>query len=153
MSAQPFLLPAEGIWTEVRDGNRTALDMFGRHYSRYIYADGRQPQRFVGPGYRMVLLTADVRALFVWKLFRSLDAQVGVNCAIFRNEGAGLSSSLILAAEELAIARWPHELRFYTYVNPRRVRSANPGYCFLQAGWRRCGFTKRRKLLILEKTR
>jgi hypothetical protein len=35
-------------------------------------------------------------------------------------------------------------------VNPRRVRSSNPGYCFQLAGWRRCGITKIRKLLILE---
>jgi len=26
-------------------------------------------------------------------------------------------------------------------INPRRVKSTNPGYCFLVAGWRRCGQT------------
>lgn len=99
----------------------------------------------------MVLLTPCARALFVWRKFISKDGQQGVNCAIFRNEGAGLSSQLILDAMQLAWQRWPGE-RFYTYVNPRRVLSSNPGYCFLRAGWRRCGITKTRKLLILEVT-
>jgi hypothetical protein len=72
-----------------------------------------------------------------------------VTCAIFRNEGAGRSSDLILEAMRAAWVRWPGE-RLYTYVNPRRVRSANPGYCFKAAGWQLCGITKTRKLLILE---
>ena len=45
--------------------------------------------------------------------------------------------------------RWPGA-RFYTYVNPRRVRSVNPGFCFKAAGWRLCGITKTRRLLVLE---
>ena len=57
---------------------------------------------------------------------------------------------MILAAEQLAWERWPGE-RFYTYVNARKVVSCNPGYCFLVAGWRRCGITKRNRLVILEK--
>jgi hypothetical protein len=90
-----------------------------------------------------------VRAVFVWRKFISKDAQEGVNCAVFRNEGAGLSSALIRDAMSLAWQRWPAQ-RLYTYVNPRRVRSRNPGYCFLMAGWRRCGVTKTRKLLVFE---
>lgn len=149
-AAQPFLLPADNVWTEVRDGNSSALALMERHYSRARYRDGRRHDRFVGPGERIVLLTADARAMFVWRRFRSKDDQQGVNCAVFRNEGILLSSDLILAAEALAWDRWPDQ-RFYTYVNPRKVRSSNPGYCFLQAGWRRCGITKTRKLLVLEK--
>lgn len=38
----------------------------------------------------------------------------------------------------------------YTYVNPEKVRSSNPGFCFLVAGWQRCGRT-RSGLLILER--
>jgi hypothetical protein len=79
----------------------------------------------------------------------SKDQRGGVNCAIFRNEGAGQSSLLIRAAMEIAWHRWPGA-RLYTYVNPRRVRSANPGYCFKAAGWRLCGITKTRRLLVLE---
>ncbi|MGP2435463.1 hypothetical protein ACTUQ0_14750, partial [Listeria monocytogenes] len=63
--------------------------------------------------------------------------------------GAGLSSLLIQSAMQMAWQRWPGQ-RLYTYVNPRKVASANPGYCFKQAGWRLCGITKSRKLLVLE---
>lgn len=150
MTAQPFLFG--DTWVPIRDGNPTAMALFQRHYSRYAYADGRDPARFVGPGERMVLLTPCARALFVWREFDTQDptaAPGDINCSIFRNEGAGRSSDLIRAAMALAWERWPGR-RLYTYVNPRRVRSRNPGFCFIAAGWRRCGVTKRRNLLILE---
>ncbi len=148
MAAQ-LALPID-TWHIVRDGDYTVRTIFDRHYSRYRYADGRDPALFVGPGQKMVLVTPCARAIFVWRKFISGDGQQGVNCAIFRNEGAGLSSSLILEAERVAWERWPGE-RFYTYVDPRKVASRNPGYCFIAAGWRRCGVTKRRGLLIFEK--
>lgn len=146
---QPFLL-ADGPWVQVRDGNDTARAIFKRHYSHKPYADGRRSKLIVGPGQKMVMLTPCARALFVWRKFESGDGQVGVNCAVFRNEGAGLSSDLIRAADAMAWERWPAERRHFTYVNPRKVRSRNPGYCFIAAGWRRCGITKWNKLLILE---
>ena len=80
-----------------------------------------------------------------------MDRQQGVNCAVFRNEGLLLSSDLIKQADEMAWERWPGE-RHYTYVNPRKVRSANPGYCFKKAGWVLCGVTSYRKYLILQRT-
>ena len=54
-------------------------------------------------------------------------------------------------AEAVALAwyRWPGE-RLYTYVNPKRIKSDNPGYCFKIAGWKVCGVTKVNKLVILE---
>lgn len=148
IAVQPFLT-TDAPWVEVRDGNHTARTIFDRHYSRHHYKDGRDQSRFVGPGQRMVLLTPCVRALLVWRKFISLDHQEGVNCAIFRNEGAGQSSALLQSAMAAAWRRWPGE-RLYTYVNPRAVRSANPGYCFKVAGWSLCGITKMKKLLILE---
>lgn len=147
MTEQPFLLASDGPWTRVRDGNTTVSAIYDRHYSRGPASLGHL--RVAGPGEKMVLLSPCARAIFVWRKFISKDNQVGINCAIFRNEGAGRSSDLIRSAMELAWSKWPGE-RFYTYVNPRRVRSANPGYCFLMAGWRRCGITKTRKLLVLE---
>lgn len=148
MNAQLFL--PTGVWIEIRDGDDHARSVFDRHYSRYFYADGRQPKLFVGPGEKLVLVTPCRKALFVWRKFRSSDDQTGVNCAIFRNEGAGLSSTLILEAERLAIARWGM-VRFYTYVDPRKVASPNPGYCFKCAGWELVGVTKKRKYLIFAK--
>ena len=110
---------------------------------------------FVGPGEKLVLSSPCRRALFVWRKFISADAQRGINCAVFRNESAELSSNLIRAADAIADRRWPGE-RHYTYVDAsktaaRRGRRSDPGKCFLEAGWRRCGVTKVRRLVILEK--
>ncbi len=159
MSTQPFLI-AEAIWMPVRDANPTALAIFHRHYSYKprVRSVSKQPFHFVGPGEKMVLLTGDARALFVWRKFRSMDRQQGVNCAVFRNESDQRASDLILAAEVCAWDRWPGE-RLYTYVNPRKVRrTRTPGRCFIKAGWRyvrnddgKRRLTVGRKLLILEK--
>lgn len=132
----------------MRDGDDRARSIFDRHYSRKRYADGRRPLLFVGPGEKMVLLTAACDALFVWRKFLSGDGQQGINCAVFRNEGPLLSSFLIEEACRLAWQRWPGE-RLYTYVNPRKVQSSNPGYCFLVTGFAKEGITKWNKLLIL----
>lgn len=141
LPTQPELLPAEGPWLVRRDGDATGLALYERHYSAYRYADGRRRRLFVGPGHKLVLVTPCARALCVWRRFIDASGQRGVNCAAFRNEGAGLSSTLLRAAMALAWQRWPGE-RLYTYVDPRRILSRNPGYCFLRAGWRRCGRTK-----------
>lgn len=138
-------------WFAVRDGDADARAIFHRHYSYKPYADGREPKLFVGPGEKMVLRHGTGRALFIWRKFICGDGQEGVNCAVFRNEGAGLSSRLIGEADAMADARWP-EQRHFTYVNPRKVESENPGYCFLMAGWRRVGITKCNRLLILART-
>lgn len=150
MNTQPDLLGGS-TWLEVRDGNPTGLALFRRHYSNRHGLEG--PARFVGPGERLVLITPCAKALFVWRFERfHLDGQTGINCAVFRNEGAGggQSSALIRAADAIADLRWPGE-RHYTYVDPRKVRSTNPGACFKFAGWRLCGISKRRKLVILER--
>jgi hypothetical protein len=118
--------------------------------SRRHYADGRKPLLFVGPGEKLVLVTPDALALFVWRKFLSITHEEGVNCAVFRNEGPKLSSELIKAAVELAWERWPGE-RLYTYINPRKIRhKRDPGRCFLRAGWRHVGWTKDQGLRILE---
>lgn len=140
----------EGYWIGVSDGDARGRALFRRHYSYRPYADGRDPRLFVGPGEKMVLMTLNCDALFVWRKFISGDGQDGVNCSIFRNESPILSSVLIAEAEALAWERWPGA-RLYTYVNADAVQSSNPGYCFKVAGWRRCGTTKRHGLHILEK--
>lgn len=127
----------------VRDGDPTVRTIFNRHYSRRHYKDGRQPKLFVGPGEKMVLRTVDATAICVWRKFID-DAQPqqhGVNCAVFRNEGPHLASLLLAGAMIEAWSRWPGE-RLYTYVDSRKIRSTNPGYCFLKAGWVREGHTK-----------
>ena len=142
------LFPSAGNWRVIKDGNKIALEMYERHYSCYKYADGRERKLFCGPGEKMVLLTVNNDALFVWRKFIDGSGQSGVNCAVFRNEGNIQSSVLITEAVEIARMRWPEE-RFYTYVNPGKIKSSNPGYCFQKAGWRKCGVTKG-GLIILE---
>lgn len=146
---QPYLEVINTMWIEVRDGNVYALDIFKRHYSKYQYKDGRQPKLFCGPGYKMVLISKDGNAIFVWRKFRSMDNQHGVNCAVFRNESQTRSSEMIKEAVKLAWLKWPGE-RLYTYVNASKIKSVNPGYCFKVAGWQFTGYTKTRGLHILE---
>jgi len=135
-----LLLDTGEPWIEIRDGDPRARLLYNRHYSRRVYADGRDPKKIIGPGEYMLLVTQSIDAIFAWRKFFDKSGQVGVNCALFRNEGPLLSSMLIRAADALAFARWPGQ-RHYTYVSPRSVRSTNPGYCFQRAGWSKCGTT------------
>lgn len=147
---QTIPLGTSNNWIEIKDGNLIAAELFSRHYSKHHYTDKRHTNRFVGPGERVVLLSRCHRALLVWKKFRSLDNQSGISCSIFRNESNIKSSTLLLEAEAFVLSKWP-DRRLYTYVNPRKISSKNPGYCFKVAGWKFCGITKARKLHILEK--
>lgn len=137
-----------GAWLPALDGDRRAMALYERHYSARQYADGRDRKLFVGPGEKMVLLTERCDALFVWRRFIDASGQRGINCAVFRNEGGNgcrnsghshCSSRLIYEADLLAWEKWPDERRHYTYVDPKKVRSANKGYCFKRAGWHPCG--------------
>lgn len=132
----------DAVWIPVKDGNDTGRSIFNGHYSRRTYKDGRDPLLYVGPGGKVVLITPDATALFAWRLFISDAHELGVNCAVFRNEGPSLSSNLIVAAHPFAWNRWPSERRLYTYVDPTKIRKKrDPGRCFLRAGWRHCGWT------------
>lgn len=139
----------EPIWWLTKDGDKSCLALYERHYSAYRYRDGRKRYQFVGPGFHIVLRTARADAFFVWRKFIDDSGQTGINCAAFRNESPWPSSELVRQADAIADHCWPGE-RHYTYVDKAAVRSTNPGYCFLKAGWRRCGFT-RGGLLILER--
>ncbi len=137
-----------GAWREFKDGHPAALALYERHYSAHQYADGRERKLLAGPGEKTVMLTAAADALFVWRKFIDDSGQKGINCAVFRNERGAGSIDLILEAMAIGWLRWPGQ-RFYTYVDAAAIRSTNPGYCFLQAGWRKCGKTKG-GLVILE---
>lgn len=134
-------------WVVVRDGDWRARALYRRHYSCYHYKDGRKPRLFVGPGEKIVLLNPDCTALFVWRKFIDDSGQHGVNCSVFRNEGSSLSSEMIKDATMFAWNRWPGS-RLYTYVNPQKIKSTNPGYCFLQAGWQHEGYTQKGLLIL-----
>ncbi len=134
------------MWTVILDGHPLARQIADRHYSR-----GKPgTPLFVGPGEKLILLSDDYKALFAWrKAAYRLDSQTGVECTIFRNEGKILSSELIKDACLWAWQKWPGE-RLFTYVNPGKIKSTNPGYCFLKAGWEKAGKNKSGKLVVLE---
>jgi hypothetical protein len=141
-----------GTWLSVKRTDERAFALYRRHYSAAKSARWRRPgnTNVTSAGETMVLLSKCCRALFVWRVERFRhDHQSGVNCAVFRNEGAGLSSDLIREADELAWQRWPGE-RHFTYVDARKIRSVNPGYCFLKADWQKAG-TSQMGLVLLER--
>jgi hypothetical protein len=141
----------EPLWWLTKDGDKDCLAMYERHYSAYQYRDGRARYQFVGPGEKVVLRTERACAVWVWRKFISDHVgQYGINCAVFRNEGTHRSSELIRQADSIADCLWP-DSRHYTYINPQRIASSNPGFCFLAAGWQRCGHTKG-GLLIMERS-
>jgi len=143
-------------WLPAKDGDPRVYALMKRHYTFHPYADGRRQNAayrnrklVVGPGEKLVLLTVDCNALFIWRKFKDRSGQTGINCAVFHNESELLSSELIREAAWIAWQRWPGQ-RLYTYVNVSKIKSANPGYCFKMAGWNICGKTKS-GLVILEK--
>lgn len=134
-------------WIVGQDGEPELYEMYRRHYSSSKNPKPKIKQ-FVGPGQHIVLTLPDRTALFVWRKFINDSGQKGINCAIFRNESKILSSDLIREADAIANFCWPGE-RHYTYIRSEAIKSKNPGWCFLCAGWNRCGYTKA-GLFILE---
>jgi len=141
------------VWWLTKDGDRDCLELYERHYSAYQYKDGRIRNRFCGPGEKIVLRTEAGNAVFVWRKFKDDSGQQGINCAVFRNESPYKSSDLIRQADAIADCIWP-DSRHYTYVSAEKIRSNNPGFCFIKAGWTRLPYrTKVRRLIILARTK
>lgn len=137
------------IWTHSHRFDKRALPLADRHYNRRKIGS---PQ-FVPPGRCLVLRTECGRALWVtsWPFAEyTKHAWPGawVN-SLFRSEGAGLASALILDAIAITRSYWtPPTLGMITFVSPKhvkptRVRGADIyGYCYLKAGFKHVGFTK-----------
>lgn len=150
-------------WLLSSSSDRRALDVVDGtgllaglrpHYSR------RTPgsKTFTGVGKEIVLVSACGRAVWAVVYQRTPSARgsggsrgrVGMTDArprylwrnmVFRNEGAGLSSELIREATSRTYEEWliryhvlPEE-RLRTEIDVRRVKSTNPGYCYIMAGW------------------
>ena len=111
-----------------------------RHYSRRTIG----ARQFAYSGRKLVLRDAPGDVVFVWLWCRDelrMDGQTGYNCSIFRNESKRRSSDIILEAEQEAFLKWGPN-RMYTYVDSRKIKSTNPGYCFKCAGWKKTGMSK-----------
>lgn len=59
---------------------------------------------------------------------------------------------MIREAETWARDRWGN-CRFYTYVDPRKVKSGVAGYCFRRAGYKHIGNTKSGKMIFAKEAR
>ena len=135
------LLPFSDVLVS-RDGDIELRELADRHYSRRH----KGATKFVGPGKIIVLRNPEGTWLFAWRKCRyRLDAQTGWECSIFRNESKELSSDIIRRCETYV------EGRKFTYINPLKIRSTNPGTCFLKAGWKKAGKNKSGKLILLVK--
>lgn len=138
-------------WFAVSQADPRAVGLYRRHYSAQL---GSRQKGIAGPGQTLTLLTPDGLALWLWRLTRwTQGAHLapfagGVNCAVFRNEGPTRSSELVGEATALAVSRWPG-CPLYTWVDPAAIRSSNPGYCFIAAGWQRTGDVSARGLVLL----
>ena len=128
-----MLLPlSDGLFRTTHFDNECAL-LADRHYSRRTIG----ARQFAYSGRKLVLRNAEGSVLWVWMFpdpTMRMDGQVGYNNAIFRNESSRRSSEIILEAETLAVEKWGPN-RAYTYIDPSKIQSVNPGYCFKKAGW------------------
>jgi hypothetical protein len=132
-------------WIISNRADMEVLPLADRHYNRQKIG---APQ-FVPPGACVVLKTPCLRALWVtsWPIAEYVKhawAGAWIN-SLFRNEGAGLSSELILEAIAATRNLWPTvpRLGLITFVDASQVRrKRDPGRCYRKAGFRHVGFTQ-----------
>jgi hypothetical protein len=127
------LLPLWNHLVAVRLSDPEMLDLAARHYSW----SNLTAKKLGGPARSLLLRNTNGTVLFLWQWPRfgmRRDKENGYNCVMFRNESSRLASDIILEAEECAVRAWGQN-RFFTYVDPHKVASINPGYCFKRAGW------------------
>ena len=168
-------------WRLSSSSDRDALDVvdgtgrfsgLGPHYSR------RTPgaRTFTGVGREIVLVTRCGRAVWACVYQRTPSARGSGGSRgrtgrtderprylwrnmMFRNLGAGLSSDLIREATEETYRQWivrygslPIE-RLRTEIGVASVRSSNPGYCYMRAGWEKGKTMNRRTGRLVDEIR
>ena len=108
------------------------VSLADRHYSRQTPGSWQ----FLPPGRTLVIRDHAGTVVLAWlhQQFRD-DGETGFNCAIFRNESERLSSQVILECERLLVSHWGTG-RAFTYIDPSKIKSSNPGFCFKRAGWK-----------------
>jgi hypothetical protein len=128
-------------WCLVGRGDGAAVALANRHYSR------RRAGRTVGPpGAPVVLRTPEGDALWVTSrsVYDRLDGfPTGWSNNYFRSESGHQASELIreaIAATLHVYGPAPAD-GLVTYVDPAEIRSSNPGWCFLCAGFEHVRWT------------
>ena len=143
-----MLLPfSEGL-VRTTPADHECAALADRHYSRVRHGTSQ----FTRPARKIILRDALGLVLFAWTWditdeIARWDGESGYNCAIFRNESSRLSSEIILEAEARAISDWGPG-RAFTYIDPTKIKSRNPGYCFKIAGWQFVRTSKNGKHLL-----
>ncbi len=117
-------------WIVSQDGDPRALALADRHYSR-----GKPgTPLFVGPGRKLVLVTAEEKAVWATRYaqYRADGRQDGWECTIFRNEGPWLSSHLIVLAIGVTRYLWgdPPAAGMFTFIGQHLRGDASwpPGF-------------------------
>lgn len=132
-------LTLEGLdtpWQVRTRFDSAAITIADRHYSRRRGKIGSN--QVGGVGRVLTLVSPCERALWVTRYMqRTMDGLDSFRNSYFRNEGAGLSSELICEAVRITEALWPDRPAdaWVTWIDTRKVKSANPRYCFKRAGW------------------
>lgn len=132
------------MWIRATRADVQCRELADRHYNRQKVGAAC----FTPPGRVLVFKTQCARAVWAtsWpfaQYVRHAWAGAWIN-SLFRNEGAGLSSELILAAITATSLVWePPPLGLITFVDASKVRAKqNPGYCYIMAGFEHVGETK-----------
>lgn len=136
------------MWDVTNKGDQECRMLADRHYTRQKPGN----VQFCRPGKNLVLKTKNADAVWVtWSGIRD-DGIEAWECTLFRNESNYLSSELIKEAIQITIEQWgePPKDGIITYVDQSKVRSNNPGFCYLAAGWIKKGYSKKRNLLRLQ---
>lgn len=126
-----------------------AVKIADRHYSRQKPGT---PQ-FVPPGRNKVFVTVDGGAVWVtlWQYPEVTDhAWPGAwNNQFFHRDYGELASTLILEAIAATRSYWEPPIEgLITMIDPPKIRSTNPGYCYQMAGFRKVGKTQSGKLVF-----
>lgn len=125
------------IWHRVKASDPLAREIRDRHYST------KNPGgRTVGPpGRRLVLISDDERAMWITHYPDPrlvLDRIDALRCTLFRREGRRRERASVLIAEAMRFSEDVYGAApagWVTYVEPSKVRSQDPGYCFKMAGF------------------
>lgn len=124
------------VWQQRSKRDPAALALFDRHYSCQTHPPGE-----IGPpGRKLVFVTPCERAVWCshWPYPElAMDGLDAYRNCVFRREGGPKASTLIEAAMQMTVAAWgePPADGWVTWIEVNKVNSANPGYCYKQAGW------------------
>ncbi len=144
--------PAESQWRRSDKFDLPSVALADRHYNR------QKPgtSQFVRPARSLVLRSSDGGALWVsiWPEFVQHAWPGSWECQIFRREhGDVVASEMIRHAVAHTCAEFGDApaTGMVTFIDPEKVRhKRDPGRCFLRAGFRKVGVTRRRKLIVLQ---